>query len=89
MLWLGGAQGDVRRAGRVPGARSRSLVELVEEQSKSIVHGDRTFIAPLGLTVFLWVVMMNAIDLIPVELLPWIADNCSASTICDRCRPPI
>jgi F-type H+-transporting ATPase subunit a len=62
----------------VPGrfqAAVESLVELVEEQSKSIVHGDRTFIAPLGLTVFLWVVMMNAIDLIPVELLPWIAHN--------------
>jgi F-type H+-transporting ATPase subunit a len=51
------------------------LVEFVEEQSKSIVHGDRTFIAPLGLTVFVWIVLMNAIDLIPVELLPWIAHN--------------
>jgi F-type H+-transporting ATPase subunit a len=51
------------------------LVELVEEQSKSIVHGDRTFIAPLALTVFLWIILMNAIDLIPVELLPWIANK--------------
>jgi F-type H+-transporting ATPase subunit a len=51
------------------------IVELVEEQSKSIVHGDRTFIAPLALTVFLWIVMMNAIDLVPVELFPWIAIN--------------
>jgi F-type H+-transporting ATPase subunit a len=62
----------------VPGrfqAAVESLVELVEEQSKSIVHGDRTFIAPLALTVFLWIVMMNAIDLVPVELFPWIAHN--------------
>ncbi|MDZ7653479.1 MAG: F0F1 ATP synthase subunit A [Burkholderiaceae bacterium] len=51
------------------------LVEFVEEQSKAIVHGDRTFIAPLALTVFIWVIFMNAIDLIPVELLPWIAHN--------------
>jgi len=50
------------------------LVELVEEQSKSIVHGDRTFIAPLGLTVFIWIILMNGIDLIPVDLLPWIAN---------------
>lgn len=49
------------------------LVEMVEEQSKSIVHGDRTFIAPLALTVFVWIVFMNAIDLIPVDLFPWIA----------------
>jgi F-type H+-transporting ATPase subunit a len=41
------------------------LVEMVEEQSKSIVHGDRSFIAPLALTVFIWIVFMNAIDLIP------------------------
>jgi F-type H+-transporting ATPase subunit a len=46
------------------------LVEMVEEQSKSIVHGDRSFIAPLALTVFVWIVFMNAIDLIPVDLFP-------------------
>ncbi|UCE32474.1 MAG: F0F1 ATP synthase subunit A [Burkholderiales bacterium] len=51
------------------------LVELVEEQSRSIVHGDRSFIAPLALTVFIWIVFMNAIDLIPVDLFPWIALN--------------
>ena len=49
------------------------LVDMVEEQSKSIVHGDRTFIAPCALTVFVWVVLMNAIDLVPVDLLPAIA----------------
>ena len=51
------------------------IVEMVEEQSKSIVHGDRSFIAPLALTVFIWIVLMNAIDLIPVDLFPWIAHN--------------
>lgn len=49
------------------------LVELVNNQAKNIVHGDRTFIAPLALTVFCWVALMNAIDLIPVDLLPAIA----------------
>lgn len=49
------------------------LVDMVEEQSKAIVHGDRTFIAPVALTVFVWVTLMNAVDLIPVDLLPWIA----------------
>ena len=46
------------------------LVDMVSEQAKSIVHGDRTFIAPLALTVFVWVTLMNAIDLIPVDLIP-------------------
>ena len=49
------------------------LVEMVNNQAKNIVHGDRTFIAPLALTVFCWVTLMNAIDLIPVDLLPAIA----------------
>jgi hypothetical protein len=33
---------------------------MVEDQSKSIVHGDRSFIAPLALTVFVWVFLMNS-----------------------------
>merc|ERR1711965_530721 len=44
------------------------LVELVDNQAKGIVHGDRTFIAPLALTVFVWVFFMNALDLLPVDL---------------------
>jgi F-type H+-transporting ATPase subunit a len=51
------------------------LVEFVEEQAKGMVHGKLTFIAPLALTVFVWVALMNAIDLIPVDLFPWIAHN--------------
>ncbi|OUV03710.1 MAG: F0F1 ATP synthase subunit A [Betaproteobacteria bacterium TMED82] len=61
----------VRATSGVPGrfqAFIEMLVELVEDQSKSIVHGDRSFVAPLALTVFLWVFMMNALDLLPVEL---------------------
>jgi len=60
----------------VPGrlqAAVEIIVEMVESQSKSIVHGDRTFIAPLALTVFVWVFFMNALDLLPVDLLPRIA----------------
>jgi F-type H+-transporting ATPase subunit a len=44
------------------------VVELVEDQSKSIVHGNRSFIAPLALTVFVWVVLMNSMDFLPVDL---------------------
>ncbi|MBI5861949.1 MAG: F0F1 ATP synthase subunit A [Rhodocyclales bacterium] len=57
----------------VPGrfqAAVEILVEMVETQSKSIVHGDRSFIAPVALTVFMWVLFMNAMDFLPVDLLP-------------------
>ncbi len=44
------------------------LVEMVEDQSKAIIHGERRFIAPLALTVFVWIAFMNALDLLPVDL---------------------
>ncbi|MBI3286215.1 MAG: F0F1 ATP synthase subunit A [Burkholderiales bacterium] len=55
----------------VPGrfqAAVEILVEMVEEQSKGIVHGNRAFIAPLALTVFVWVALMNSLDFLPVDL---------------------
>lgn len=47
-----------------------SMVDMVEEQAKSIVPNEvsRRFVSPLALTVFLWIVMMNALDFIPVDL---------------------
>jgi F-type H+-transporting ATPase subunit a len=57
-----------------PGVPSRfqcaieMLVEMVEDQSKAIIHGNRTFIAPLALFVFVWVALMNSLDFIPVDL---------------------
>jgi F-type H+-transporting ATPase subunit a len=44
------------------------VVEMVNDQAKNIVHGDRSFIAPLALTVFVWVFLMNAMDFLPVDL---------------------
>ncbi|HEY4071597.1 MAG TPA: F0F1 ATP synthase subunit A [Herbaspirillum sp.] len=44
------------------------IVEMVEDQSKSVIHGDRSFIAPLALTVFIWVLLMNSLDFLPVDL---------------------
>ncbi len=67
------ARAASRATSGVPGrfqAAVEILVEMVESQSKSIVHGDRSFIAPLALTVFVWIFFMNAMDLLPVDLLP-------------------
>ena len=61
----------------VPG-RLQSFVEMlvdwVEDQAKSIVPNaeSRKFVSPLALTVFLWIVMMNVLDLLPVDGLGWI-----------------
>jgi F-type H+-transporting ATPase subunit a len=46
------------------------LVEWVHGEAKTMVHGKVDYIAPLALTVFCWVALMNAIDLLPVDWLP-------------------
>jgi F-type H+-transporting ATPase subunit a len=43
------------------------MVDMVETQSKTIVHGDRSYIAPLALLVFCWIILLNALDLVPVD----------------------
>ncbi len=48
------------------------LVEMVADQAKGIVHSaeSRKFVAPAALTVFVWIFFMNAMDFLPLDLLP-------------------
>src|SRR5947209_13154475 len=48
------------------------LCDFVDNQAKDIFHGDRRFIAPTALTVGLWVLLMNAMDFLPVDILGWV-----------------
>lgn len=64
-----------RASSGVPGrfqAFVEMIVEMVNEQAKAIVTNakSREFVAPLALTVFMWIIFMNALDLLPVDLLP-------------------
>ncbi len=45
------------------------IVEFVDESVKSTFHGKNPLIAPLSLTIFVWVLLMNAMDWVPVDLL--------------------
>ena len=71
VLWLG-----VRKAtAGVPGrfqAAVEILVEMVDTQTKANIKNpeSRKFIGPMALTVFVWIFMMNAMDMLPVDLLP-------------------
>ena len=49
------------------------MVEFVDKQVKDTFHGKNAVIAPLGLTIFCWVFLWNAMDLLPVDLLPMVA----------------
>jgi F-type H+-transporting ATPase subunit a len=73
VLWFGLA---ARKAtSGVPGkgqAFVELIIEFVETNVKDVFHGDRRFIAPLALTIFMWVLFMNTMDLLPLDLPGWI-----------------
>jgi F-type H+-transporting ATPase subunit a len=49
------------------------IVEFIDTQVKDSFHGTNTLLAPLAMTIFCWVFLFNAMDVLPVDLLPWIA----------------
>jgi F-type H+-transporting ATPase subunit a len=44
-------------------------IEFVNDQVKGIFHGELKTVAPLALTVFVWVLFMNAMDFLPVDIM--------------------
>ena len=51
------------------------IVEFVDGSVKDTFHGTSRLIAPLGLTIFVWVFLMNLMDLIPVDWIPLVAES--------------
>jgi len=49
------------------------LVSFVDTQVKETFHGKNKLVAPLALTIFVWVWLMNFMDMLPVDLFPRIA----------------
>ena len=63
----------VRATSGVPGRWQNfveMMVEFVDTQVKDSFHGSSKLIAPLALTIFCWIFLMNFMDLLPVDLLP-------------------
>jgi len=68
----------------VPGrfqAAVEFLIEMVDAQARGIVHNanSRKMVAPLALTVFVWIFLLNAMDLLPVDLLPFLFQHASGN----------
>ena len=49
------------------------MVEFVDGSVKDTFHGRNALIAPLALTIFVWIFLMNLMDLVPVDFLPVLA----------------
>ena len=73
VMWLAARKATSGVPGRLQAA-VEMLVEFVDGQAKGIVNNaqSRKFVAPLALTVFVWAILMNTMDLLPVDLLPWL-----------------
>lgn len=76
ILWRAARKAHAGVPGRFQAA-VEILVEMVDNQAKSVIHNEksRKIIGPLALSVFVWIFFMNAMDMIPVDFLPWIFSN--------------
>ena len=81
LLWLAARKATAGVPGRFQAA-VEILVEMVDSQAKGIVHNaqSRKLVAPLALVVFVWIFLMNAMDLLPVDLLPLIWEKIYGAT---------
>jgi F-type H+-transporting ATPase subunit a len=50
-------------------------VEFVDDQVKSVYHGESRMVAPIALTTFVLVLFMNAMDFLPVDIMAWIYEH--------------
>ena len=69
LLWKAASKATAGVPGRFQAA-VEILVEMVDTQAKGIVHSaqSRKLVAPLALTVFVWIFLMNSMDFLPVDL---------------------
>jgi len=74
-LWLFRKAAKKAHAG-VPGKLQNFvewIVEFIDSSVKGSFSAKNALVAPLSLTIFVWIFLMNFMDLIPVDVLPWLA----------------
>ncbi|MFK8068900.1 MAG: F0F1 ATP synthase subunit A [Gammaproteobacteria bacterium] len=52
-----------------------AIIDFVNESVRDSFKGKNDLVAPLALTIFVWVFLMNLMDLVPVDLIPWITQK--------------
>ena len=51
------------------------VIDFIDNSVKDTFHGKSNLIAPLALTIFMWVFLMNLMDLVPVDWIPLFSEN--------------
>ena len=49
------------------------MVEFVDDSVRGSFSGQNPLVAPLAMTIFVWIFLLNLMDLIPVDHVPWLA----------------
>lgn len=70
-LWRAASKATSGVPGRFQAA-VEILSEMVDNQAKGVIHNatSRKLVSPLALTVFVWIFLMNAMDMLPVDAIP-------------------
>jgi F-type H+-transporting ATPase subunit a len=71
-FWWGGRKATAGVPGKLQNF-IEMMMDFADSQVKDCFHGKSTVIAPLALTIFVWVFLMNFMDILPVDFLPWLA----------------
>lgn len=73
LAFVGMARLAARATSGVPGklqAAVEMVLSFVDQQVKDTYHGKSPLVTPMAITIFVWIFLMNAMDLIPVDFLP-------------------
>ena len=68
----GGAQGDERSAGPFLNF-VEWVIEFIDDNVRGTFTGKNDLVAPIALTLFVWILLMNTMDLVPVDWVPHLA----------------
>lgn len=75
LIWAAKKVGDNLNPDKPTGLQNflETILEFVEQQVKDAFMGYNPLIGPLALSIFMWILLMNTMDLFPVDLFPLIA----------------
>ncbi len=83
LFWLVSRKAKVGVPGKLQNA-IEWVVEFIANQVHDSFHASSKLVAPLALTIFCWIFLFNLMDLLPVDLVPWIASLVSGTPYMDH-----
>ena len=78
MFWIVAKAANAGVPGKFQSA-IEMIIEFVDSSVRDTFHGKSRLIAPLALTIFVWIFLMNLMDLIPVDWIPYTAQLIGAN----------